>query len=109
MQTVVKKMIAEAMAAQHADVNQIKKKRGTKFVIGDTKAYADAVKGMKPAGNQSKAVFALHKDSVDAHYTILKGLTSTIRPEDDPFVETLPDAGDHGDPVRRGPGVQEER
>jgi len=43
MQTVVKKMIAEAMAAQHADVNQIKKKRGTKFVIGDTKAY-DAVK-----------------------------------------------------------------
>jgi len=87
MQTVVKKMIAEAMAAQHADVNQIKKKRGTKFVIGDTKAYVDAVKGMKPAGNQSKAVFALHKDSVDAHYTILKGLTNTIRPEDDPFVE----------------------
>jgi hypothetical protein len=45
------------------------------------------VKCMKPAGNQSKAVFALHKDSVDAHYTILKGLTTTIRPEDDPFVE----------------------
>ena len=87
MQTIVKKMIAEAMAAQHADVNQIKKKRGTKFVIADTKVYADAVKGMKPAGTQSKAVFALHKDSVDAHYTTLKSLTNTIRPEDDPFVE----------------------
>jgi len=87
MQTIVKKMIAEAMAAQHADVNQIKKKRGTKFVIADTKVYADAVKGMKPAGTQSKAVFALHKDSVDAHYTTLKNLTNTIRPEDDPFVE----------------------
>jgi hypothetical protein len=87
MQEIVKKMITEAMAAQHADVNQIKKKRGQKFVIDDTKAYVDAVKGMKPAGAQSKAVFALHKDSVNAHYTILKSLTTTIRPEDDPFVE----------------------
>jgi hypothetical protein len=87
MQEIVKKMITEAMAAQHADVNQIKKKRGQKFVIEDTKAYVDAVKGMKPVGSQSKAVFALHKDSVDAHYTILKSLTTTIRPEDDPFVE----------------------
>jgi len=87
MQEIVKKMITEAMAAQHADVNQIKKKRGQKFVIDDTKAYVDAVKGMKPAGTQSKAVFALHKDSVNAHYTILKSLTTTIRPEDDPFVE----------------------
>jgi len=84
---IVKKMITEAMAAQHADVNQIKKKRGQKFVIGDTKAYVDAVKGMKAAGDQSKAVFALHKDSVNAHYTILSGLATTIRPEDDPFVE----------------------
>ncbi|MFA6331855.1 MAG: DUF2193 domain-containing protein [Methanoregula sp.] len=87
MQEIVKKMIDEAMAAQHADVNQIKKKRGQNFVIDDTKAYVDAVKVMKPAGDQSKAVFALHKDSVDAHYTILKGLTNTIRPEDDPYVE----------------------
>ena len=87
MQEIVKKMITEAMAAQHADVNQIKKKRGQKFVIDDTKAYVDAVKGMKPAGAQSKAVFALHKDSVNAHYTILKNLTTTIRPEDDPYVE----------------------
>ncbi len=75
------------MTAQHADVNQIKKKRGQNFVIDDTKVYVDAVKEMKPAGDQSKAVFQLHKDSVNAHYTILKGLTTTIRPEDDPFVE----------------------
>ena len=87
MKEIVKKMITEAMAAQHADVNQVKKKRGQKFVIGDTKAYVDAVKGMKAAGDQSKAVFALHKDSVNAHYTILSGLATTIRPEDDPFVE----------------------
>lgn len=87
MQEVIRKMITEAMAAQHADVNQIKKKRGKNFIIDDTKAYVDAVKDMKPAGSQSKAVFALHKDSVNAHYTILKGLTTTIRPEDDPFVE----------------------
>lgn len=38
-------------------------------------------------GRQSKAVFRLHKDSVNAHYMILKSLTKTIRPEDDPFVE----------------------
>jgi hypothetical protein len=87
MQDIIKKMIAEAMAAQHADVNMIKKKRGQSFVIDDAKVYVDAVKGMKPIGNQSKAVFQLHTDSVTAHYTILKGLTTTIRPEDDPFVE----------------------
>ena len=44
MKEIVKKMITEAMAAQHADVNQIKKKRGQKFVIDDTKTYVDAVK-----------------------------------------------------------------
>ncbi len=87
MQEVIRKMVTEAMAAQRADVNQVKKKRGQNFVIDDTKAYVDAVKGMKPAGGQSKAVFALHTDSVNAHYAILKGLTNTIRPEDDPFVE----------------------
>ncbi|PKG32131.1 DUF2193 domain-containing protein [Methanoregula sp.] len=87
MQEVIKKMITEAMAAQHADVNQIEKKRGGKFVIDDTKVYVDAVKDMKPASGQSKAVFSLHKDSVNAHFEILKGLTNTIRPEDDPFVE----------------------
>jgi hypothetical protein len=87
MQEIINKMITEAMAAQHADVSQIKKKRGQNFVIDDTKVYVDAVKSMKPAGDQSKAVFALHTDSVNAHYTILKSLTNTIRPEDDPFVE----------------------
>ncbi len=87
MQEIIKKMIAEAMTAQRADVNQIKKKRGQAFVIDDTKAYVDAVKGMKAIGNQSKAVFQLHTDSVNAHYSILKNLTTTIRPEDDPYVE----------------------
>ncbi len=87
MQEIIKKMIAEAMTAQHADVNQIKKKRGQNFVIDDTKVYVDAIKGMKPAGTQSKAVFSLHTDSVNAHYTILRSLTKTIRPEDDPYVE----------------------
>ncbi|MFA4826162.1 MAG: DUF2193 domain-containing protein [Methanoregula sp.] len=87
MQEIIKKMINEAMAAQHADVDQIKKKRGQNFVIDDSKVYVDAVKGMKAAGDQSKAVFSLHTDSVHAHYTILKNLTTTIRPEDDPFVE----------------------
>ena len=87
MQEIIKKMSNEAMAAQHADVDQIKKKRGQNFVIDDSKVYVDAVKGMKAVGDQSKAVFSLHTDSVNAHYTILKNLTTTIRPEDDPFVE----------------------
>ena len=87
MQEIIRKMINEAMAAQHADVTTVKKKRGQSFVIDDTRAYVDAVKGMKAIGGQSKAVFRLHTDSVNAHYTTLKNLTTTIRPEDDPFVE----------------------
>jgi len=38
-----KKMIAEAMTAHRADVNQIKKKLVQNFVIEDTRAYVDAV------------------------------------------------------------------
>ncbi len=87
MQDIINKMITEAMAAQRSDVNQIKKKRGQSFVIDDAKTYLDAVREMKAIGAQSKAVFRLHTDSVKAHYTILKSLTTTIRPEDDPYVE----------------------
>ena len=42
---------------------------------------------MKPSDGQSKEVIDLHVQSVNAHYDILVGLTDTIRPEDDPFVE----------------------
>ena len=36
MQEIVKKMITEAMAAQHADVNQIKKKRADRNLSSTT-------------------------------------------------------------------------
>ena len=87
MSELYKKMVNEAMAAQHADVGMIKKKRGQAFVIEDAKAYLDAVKMMKPIGDQSKSVFSLHTNSVKAHFEVLEGLTKTVRPEDDPFVE----------------------
>ena len=81
------KMIAEALAAQKADVGVIKEKRGTKFKLSDAKPYVDAVNGMKPGDGQAKTVFDLHINSVNAHYDILSGLTDTVREEDDPFVE----------------------
>jgi len=87
MEKLFRKMVHEAMAAQRADVDMIKKKRGKKFTIKDAEAYLDAVKIMKPVESQSKAVFGLHKESVNAHYSILEKLTDTVRPEDDPFVE----------------------
>jgi hypothetical protein len=87
MSELHKKMIKEAMAAQHADVEAVKKKRGGNFVIDDAQPYLDAVQKMKPAADQSPSVFQLHTESVKAHFEILKGLTKTIRPEDDPFVE----------------------
>ncbi len=87
MADVYEKMIDEAMAAQMADVSTVKRKRGQAFVIGDARAYLDAVEGMEPGDLQSKEVFRLHTDSVKAHFKTLEGLTKTIRPEDDPFVE----------------------
>jgi len=87
MTALYKKMIKEAMLAQRADVETIKKKRGQNFVISDAQPYLDAVSKMKPAAEQSNAVFQLHTGSVKAHFEIMKGLTKTIRPEDDPFVE----------------------
>src|SRR5512136_502516 len=87
MSELYKKMIDEAMAAQRADVGMVKKKRGQAFVIDDAKVYLDAVKKMKPVGDQSKTVFQLHTESVKAHFESLEALTKTVRPEDDPFVE----------------------
>ena len=87
MKELYAKMINESMAAQRADVDTIKAKRGRKFTITDAKPYVDAVKTMTAIGNQSRAVIDLHKNSVVSHYETLKGITKAVRPEDDPFVE----------------------
>ncbi|HIH74417.1 MAG TPA: DUF2193 family protein, partial [Methanosarcina sp.] len=87
VQEMYGKMADEAVNAQKAVVGVINKKRGTEFKVTDAKPYVDAVNKMKPVGGQSKEVFDLHIDSVNTHYETLTGLTDTVRPEDDPFVE----------------------
>lgn len=87
MDELYTKMVNEALAAQWADVETIKGKRGTDFKISDARPYVDAVNRMEAAENQSQTVFDLHINSVNAHYDILNGQTNTVRPEDDPFVE----------------------
>jgi hypothetical protein len=82
-----KKMIDEAVGATLAVFEVIKEKRGGTFKLTDCKPYVDAVNKMKAGSGQSKEVIDLHVQSVNAHYDILCGLTNTIRPEDDPFVE----------------------
>ena len=84
---IYEKMINEAVGAAKSVLGVIKEKRGGKFLLTDCKPYVDAANKMKPGAGQSKEVFDLHVQSVNAHYNILVGLTKTIRPEDDPFVE----------------------
>ncbi len=84
---VFEKMIEDALGVQWADVRTIKAKRGGPFVIEDALPYVEAVGKMEAVGEEEPTVIALHKESVAAHYEILKGLTKTVRPEDDPFVE----------------------
>ncbi|MDR0615490.1 MAG: DUF2193 domain-containing protein [Synergistaceae bacterium] len=81
------KMIKECIGAAEADFGVIKEKRGGTFKITDAKPYVDAVNAMKPTDGQSKEIFDLHVQSVNAHYEVLKEITDTIRPEDDPFIE----------------------
>ncbi len=81
------KMVNEAVGATKAVFGVIKQKRGGTFKFADCKPYVDAVKQMKRIEGQSKEVFDLHIESVKAHFDILMGLTDTIRPEDDPFIE----------------------
>ncbi|TAJ45051.1 DUF2193 domain-containing protein [Methanofollis fontis] len=87
MNQLYTKIVDEAMAAQHADVETVKKNRGKKYAVKDGQAYVDAVKGMKVAEGQSKAVIDLHVESVKAHFKHISALTDYVRPEDDPFVE----------------------
>lgn len=81
------KMVDEAVGATKSVYNVIKEKRGGTFNFVHCKPYVDAVNLMKPGEGQSKEVFDLHVQSVNAHYEILTGLAQTIRPEDDPFIE----------------------
>ncbi len=85
--SLYKKMIDEAVGATKSVYGVLKEKRGGTFKFTDCKPYVDAVNTMKPGEGQSKEVFDLHVESVNAHYEILVGLTDTIRPEDDPFIE----------------------
>jgi uncharacterized phage infection (PIP) family protein YhgE len=71
-------MVNQALAALKADVNNIKAKRGTQFKISDAQPYVDAVNGMKAVDNELPEVIALHVDSVNAHFEILKDLTQTF-------------------------------
>ena len=86
-EAVWKKMIKEAIAAQKADIGVIREKRGKDFKITDAEPYVNAVKGMTAGEGQAKSVIDLHVQSVVTHYGVMKGLTDTVRPEDDPFVE----------------------
>lgn len=87
MKELYKKMVNEAIAAQKADVDTVKKNRGKDFKLKDTESYVKVANEMKAIDGQSQAVFDLHVDSVNTHFKTLSDLTETVRPEDDPFVE----------------------
>ena len=87
MKNLYRKMVDEALTAQYADLEVIRRRRGMRFHMKDAKPYADAVEKMTALPTQSKAVINLHKESVKNHFAILSALTTHVREEDDPFVE----------------------
>ena len=87
MVELYEKMVKEALMAQRADVDTVKKYRGQEFKIEHTKPYVDVANKMEAVDGQSESVLNLHKKSINVHFETLKGLTDKVRPEDDPFVE----------------------
>ncbi|MBP3443187.1 MAG: DUF2193 family protein, partial [Methanocorpusculaceae archaeon] len=87
MKNLYRKMVDEALAAQYADLDVIRRRRGMRFHMKDAKPYVDAVEKMTALPTQSKTVINLHKESVKNHFAVLSSLTTHVREEDDPFVE----------------------
>jgi len=87
MVELYEKMVKEALMAQRADVETVKKYRGQEFKIEHTKPYVDVANKMEAVDGQSESVLNLHKRSINVHFETLKDLTDKVRPEDDPFVE----------------------
>ncbi len=87
MVELYEKMVKEALMAQKADVETVKKYRGQEFKIEHTKSYVDVANKMEAVDGQSESVLNLHKKSINVHFETLTGLTDKVRPEDDPFVE----------------------
>ena len=85
--SLYEKMVNEGTGAANAVLGVIKAHRGAEFHLSQCQPYVDAVNKMEPGDGQSKEVIDLHVQSVNAHYDVLKGLTDTIRSEDDSFVE----------------------
>ena len=87
MKNLYQKMVNEALAAQYADLEVIRRRRGMRFHMKDARPYVDAVEKMTALPSQSAAVINLHKESVRNHFSVLSSLTTHVREEDDPFVE----------------------
>ncbi len=81
------KMVNEGGGASLAVRDVIRQNRGGPFKVSDARPCGDAVNEMTAVQGHSKVGFALHVDSVNAHYDILSSLTDTVRPEDAPFIE----------------------
>ncbi len=73
----------------HANIDMLKKHRGSKFLIKDLKPYVKVVESLAPSETQEKTVYDLHKESVRQHYNILCDLTDTINYADEPYTEHI--------------------
>ena len=80
MQDVIKKMITEAMAAQHADVNQVKKKRGELIMQAQYDIF------IKNNNKLTGRTFKVINDAYDAYKDIYIGRTYMDAPEIDSVV-----------------------
>lgn len=72
-----------------ANIAMLEKHRGKKFLLKDLKPYLKTVGGLKAADGQNDTVFALHRESVHNHLSILEDLTDTINYADEPYTEHL--------------------
>ena len=80
MKNLYQKMVNEALAAQYADLEVIRRRRGMRFHMKDARPYVDAVEKMTALPSQSAAVINLHKESVRNHFSVLSSLTDRALP-----------------------------
>jgi hypothetical protein len=86
MDQIYQKIVGDALAAQRASLSIIENGRVAGFSLGSLEPFLDFVAGMRAAEDQSQSVIQLHSKSAEAHHRIFKAMSSSIRPEDEPFI-----------------------
>ncbi len=87
--SIIEKVIGDIAAVQGTIVKTIKQNRYHPFRVDHWGDLLQVKMNIRDGPGQSKEVLDLYRKAAEAHYKIVKDMTETINPKDEPYLENL--------------------